>query len=92
MELPVKRKRGRPDRRFMDVVKEDMAEVEETGEDTEVRTTCDVKSSVATTEEKRGKNKNTHGDERLTLNCNDTINARLIMLLLWRLYGVTIIT
>ena len=37
MELPVKRKRGRPDRRFMDVVKEDMAEVEETGEDTEVR-------------------------------------------------------
>ena len=37
MELPGKRKRGRPDRRFMDVVKEDMAEVEETGEDTEVR-------------------------------------------------------
>ena len=37
MELPGKRKRGRPDRRFMDVVKQDMAEVEETGEDTEVR-------------------------------------------------------
>ena len=36
MELPGKRKRGRPDRRFMDVVKEDMAEVEETGEDTDV--------------------------------------------------------
>ena len=33
MELPGKRKRGR----FMDVVKEDMAEVEETGEDTDVR-------------------------------------------------------
>ena len=28
MELPGKRKRGRPKRRFMDVVKEDMAEVE----------------------------------------------------------------
>ena len=37
MELPGKRKRGRPDRRFMDVVKEDMAEVDETGEDTEDR-------------------------------------------------------
>ena len=37
MELPGKRKRRRPDRRFMDVVKEDMVEVEETGEDTEVR-------------------------------------------------------
>ena len=36
IELPGKWKRGRPDRRFMDVVKEDMAEVEETGEDTEV--------------------------------------------------------
>ena len=28
MELPGKRKRGRPKRRFMDVVKEDMAELE----------------------------------------------------------------
>ena len=56
-----------------------------------VGTTCDVKSSVATTDEKRRKKKNTYGDERLTLNCNDTINDRLIMLLLWRLYGVTII-
>ena len=37
MELPGKRKRGRPDRTFMGVVKEDMAEVEETEEDTEVR-------------------------------------------------------
>ena len=27
MELPGKRKRGRPKRRFLDVVKEDMAEV-----------------------------------------------------------------
>ena len=34
MELPGKRKRGRPKRRFMDVVKEDMAEVEVTDEDT----------------------------------------------------------
>ena len=33
MELPGKRKRGRPKRRFMDVVKEDMAEVEVTEED-----------------------------------------------------------
>ena len=34
MELPGKRKRGRPKRRFMDVVKQDMAEVEVTEEDT----------------------------------------------------------
>ena len=34
MELTGKRKRGRPKRRFMDVVKEDMAEVEVTEEDT----------------------------------------------------------
>ena len=34
MELPGKRKRGRPKRRFMDVVKEDMAEVEVTEGDT----------------------------------------------------------
>ncbi len=37
MELPGKRKRGRRKRRFMDVVKEDMAEVEVTEEDTEDR-------------------------------------------------------
>ena len=37
MELPEERKRGRPKRRFMDVVKEDMAEVEVTEEDTEDR-------------------------------------------------------
>ena len=37
MELPGKRKRGRPKRRFMDVVKEDMAEVETMEEDTEHR-------------------------------------------------------
>ena len=36
-ELPGKRKRGRPKRRFMDVVKEDMAEVEVTEEDTVLR-------------------------------------------------------
>ena len=34
IELPGKRKRGRPKRRFMDVVKEDMAEVEVTEKDT----------------------------------------------------------
>ena len=34
MELPGKRKRGRPKRRFMDVVKDDMAEVDVTEEDT----------------------------------------------------------
>ena len=32
----------------------------------------------------------TCGDERWTLNFNDTMNDRLIMLLLWRLYGVTL--
>ena len=37
MELPGKKKMGRPKRRFMDVMKEDMAEVEVTEEDTEVR-------------------------------------------------------
>ena len=37
MELPGKRKRGRPKRRVMDVVKEDMVEVEVAEEDTEVR-------------------------------------------------------
>ena len=35
MELLGKRKQGRPKRRFMDVVKEDMAEVEVTEEETE---------------------------------------------------------
>ena len=35
MELSGKRKRGRPKRRFMDVVKEDMADVEVTEKDTE---------------------------------------------------------
>ena len=37
MELPEKMKWGRPKRRFMDVVKEDMAEVEVTEEDTDDR-------------------------------------------------------
>ena len=37
MEMPGKRKRGRPNMRFMDVVKEDMAEVEVTEEDTKDR-------------------------------------------------------
>ena len=38
MELPGKRKRGRPKRRFMDAVREDMAEVEVTEEDADDRT------------------------------------------------------
>ena len=37
MEVPGKRKRGRPKRRFMDVVKEDMAEFKVTEKDTEDR-------------------------------------------------------
>ena len=37
MELPGKRQRGRPKRRFEDVVKEDTAEVEVTEKDTEDR-------------------------------------------------------
>ena len=37
VELPGKRKRGRPTKRYMDVVKEDMAEVEVTEKDTEDR-------------------------------------------------------
>ena len=37
MELPGKRKRGRPKRRFMDAVREDMAEIEVTEEDAEDR-------------------------------------------------------
>ena len=38
MELPGKTKQGRPKRRFMDVVREDMAEIDATEEDAEDRT------------------------------------------------------
>ena len=38
MELPGKRKRGTPKRRFMDAVREDMAVVEVTEKDAEDRT------------------------------------------------------
>ena len=38
MEQPEKRKRGRPERRFMDAVREDMTAVEVTEEDAEERT------------------------------------------------------
>ena len=51
VELPGKRKRGRPKRRFMDVVKEDMAEVEVTEEDAEA--TGDRQSAVATRKKKK---------------------------------------
>ena len=55
MELPGKRKRGRPKRRFMDVVKEDMAEVEVTEEDTVDRNNWRRKSAVATPDGKKSK-------------------------------------
>ena len=59
MELPGKRKRGRPKRRFMDVVKEDMAEVEVTEEDTVqlIGETGERKSAVATPDGKSRKKK-----------------------------------
>ena len=44
MELLGKRKRGRPERMFMDVVKEDMTEVEVTEEDAEDRGYCTLKT------------------------------------------------
>ena len=43
MELPGKRKQGRPKRRFMDVVKEDMAEVEVKEEDADDRSNWRLK-------------------------------------------------
>ena len=43
MELPGKRKRGRPKRRFMDVVKEDMDEVEVKEEDADDRSNWRLK-------------------------------------------------
>ena len=43
IELPGKRKRGRPKRRFMDVVKEDMAEVEVKEEDADDRSNWRLK-------------------------------------------------
>ena len=43
VELPGKRKRGRPIKRFMDVVKDDMAEVEVTEEDADDRSNWRLK-------------------------------------------------
>ena len=43
MELPGKRKRGRSNRMFMDVVKEDMAEVEVKEEDVDDRSNWRLK-------------------------------------------------
>ena len=40
MELPGKRKRGRPKRRFVDVVREDMQVAGVTEEDAEARKRC----------------------------------------------------
>ena len=53
MELPGKKKRGRPKRRFMDVVKEDMAEVEVTEEDTEDRNNWRWKTLMGKAERRR---------------------------------------
>ena len=57
MELPGKRKRGRPKRMFMGVVSftTHMALVEVTGEDAEYRTNGDVKSSVSIPDGRRRK-------------------------------------
>ena len=38
MELPGKRRRGRPERKFMDAIREDMTAVDVTEEDAEERT------------------------------------------------------
>ena len=57
VQLPGKRKRGRPKRRFMDVVKEGMAEGEVTEEDTEDRNNWRWKSGVATHDGKSRKKK-----------------------------------
>ena len=57
MELPGKRKRGRLKRMFMGVVKEDMAEVEVTEEDTIDRNNWRGKSAVATPDGKSRKKK-----------------------------------
>ena len=54
MELPGKRKRGGK-KRFMDMVKEDMAEVEVTGRIQLIETTGKGKSAVATPD---GKSRN----------------------------------
>ena len=65
MELPGKRKRGRPKMRSEDVVKEDTAEVEVTEEDTvdTIATTGEGKSAVATpdgkTKRRRRRRRNT---------------------------------
>ena len=48
MELPGKRKRGSLEKRFMDAMREDMAEVEVTEEDTDDRNKKVGKSTVAT--------------------------------------------
>ena len=55
MELPGKRKRGTPKRRFMNVVKEDIAEVEVTERIQKMGPTGDGKSAVATLDGKRQK-------------------------------------
>ena len=58
MEMPGKRKRGRQKRRFIDVVKEDIAEVEVTEEDTEDRNNWRWKIRCGDHDEKSQKKKN----------------------------------
>ena len=76
MELPGKRKRGRPKRRFMDAVREDMAEIEVMEEDAEVRNTwkLEIRSGPLATPNGRSKKKKSNpflhdrrGSERYSL-------------------------
>ena len=67
MELPGKRKRGRPKSRFMDVVKEDMAEVEVTEEVQLIETTGEGKSAVATPDGKSRKKKKKNHHKQMHL-------------------------
>ena len=68
MELPGKRKRGKPKRRFIDVVKEDMAEVEVTEEDTVDRNNWRRKIRCGDPDGKSRKKKKKKKIEELYLN------------------------
>ena len=57
MTLPGKRKRGRPKRRFMDVVKDDMGEVQRRRMMPNIETTGGGKSAVSTPDGKSRKKK-----------------------------------
>ena len=69
--LPGKRERESTNRLFMDVVKDDMAEVEVTEEDTEyINYTGDGKSAVATPDWKSRKKKNNKFIRKLRPACH----------------------